>query len=144
MTGLLIVSHILSAIVKKRPRYDLSDFTLRKEKLEKNVNLFLDQFKKNSVVIWGAGHQSLAIITLLNIGKRIKFVIDSATFKQGKFTPATHIPIVHPDELRNESIEAVIIMAASYSDEVANIIRNEFKLNIKVTILRDYGLEHIK
>jgi hypothetical protein len=32
-------------------------------------------------------------------------------------------------------------MAASYSDEVARIIRQKFDKNINISILRDFGLE---
>ena len=62
-------------------------------------------------------------------------------FKQDKYTPATHLPIVSPDALDSDPVEAVIVMAASYSDEVARIIRQKFTGNLNVAILRDFGLE---
>ena len=43
--------------------------------------------------------------------------------------------------LREKPVDAVIVMAASYSDEVAKKIRQNFDKNIDVSILRDYGLE---
>ena len=80
---------------------------------------------------------------MANLGEKIKYVIDTATFKQGRFTPATHIPIVEPDRLNLDPPEAVIVMAASYSDEVAGIIREKFDPELNVVILRDFGLEMI-
>ena len=85
----------------------------------------------------------MAIISLMNLNKKIKYVVDSAVFKQGKYTPATHIPIVPPDTLNSDPVGAVIVMAASYSDEVAGIIRKKFGKGISVSILRDFGLEEI-
>jgi len=79
----------------------------------------------------------------MNLADKIRYVIDSAVFKQGKYTPATHIPIVHPDTLNSDPVDAIIVMAASYSDEVARIIRQKFDRNINVAILRDFGLETV-
>ena len=91
--------------------------------------------------MWGAGHQALAVIALANIQDRICYVVDSAPFKQGKYTPASHLPIVSPDELISNSVDAVIVMAASYSDEVANTLRLKYPADLEIAILRDYGLE---
>ena len=71
----------------------------------------------------------------------IRYVVDSAPFKQGKFTPATHLPVVPPATLNTDPVEAVIVMAASYSDEVAGIIARDFGGRLKVAILRENGLE---
>ena len=95
------------------------------------------------MAIWGAGHQALAIIALTKIADKIRYVVDAAPFKQGKYTPATHLPIVAPDTLRADPVEAVIVMAASYSDEVAGILRRQFSPQIKIAILRDFGLEMV-
>ena len=135
--------YILSVVVKKRAGLDLSYFLSHKEKLKKEIGNYVKRFSKNSVAIWGAGHQSLAIMSLVALEGKIKYVVDSATFKQGKFTPATHIPIVAPNELNSDTPEAIIVMAASYSDEVAGIIRNDYNPEIDVVILREFGLEMI-
>ena len=74
------------------------------------------------------------------MGDKIKYVVDSAPFKQRKFTPATHIPIVSPDKLISDPVDAIIVMAGSYSDEVVKIVRKEY--NIKnVAVLTNSGLK---
>ena len=78
---------------------------------------------------------------MTNLADKIKYVVDSATFKQGKFTPVTHIPIVSPEKLNTDPADAVIVMAAGYSDEVAKLIRQKFDGKINVAILRNFGLE---
>jgi len=135
--------YILSAVVKKRAGLDLSRFQAHRENLKRDVTNYLKKFPENTVVIWGAGHQSLAIISLLGLGDKIRYVVDSATFKQGKYTPATHIRIVEPDRLNLDPPAAVIVIAASYSDEVVSIIRKDYSPDIKISILRDFGLEKI-
>jgi hypothetical protein len=122
----------------------LSDFQSYQAKLKNETEKYLSLFKDKKVAIWGASHQALAILSLLNLSGRIEYVIDSAKFKQGKFTPATHIPIVAPDKLNSDPVDAVIVMAAGYSDEVVKIIRQKFDKKINISILRDFGLEIIK
>lgn len=136
--------YIISAVVRKRKRIDLADFSHRQVKLKHEIEAYLRLFKYKKVAIWGASHQALTIISLLNLSDKIMYVIDSAAFKQGKFTPATHIPIVAPDKLYSDPADAVIVMAAGYSDEVAKIIRQKFNKNISISIVRNYGLDVIK
>lgn len=131
--------YILSAVVKKRKLLDLSSFYDKQKVIETDIKKYIYKFK--SIAIWGAGHQSLSIISLLNLKNKIKYIIDSATFKQGKYSPATHIPIVSPQQAKMNPVESIIVIAGSYSDEVANIIKREFDKNIKVAILKDFGLE---
>ena len=136
--------YIISTVVKKKLKANLSDFHNCQVKLKNEIEGHLSLFKDKKIAIWGASHQALAIISLLNLAGKITYVIDSATFKQGKFTPATHIPIVAPEKLYSDPVDAVIVMAAGYSDEVARIIRQKFDKNINISILRDFGLEIIK
>lgn len=134
--------YIISAIVKKRKKYDLSALYQKRTEISEMIVSYLEQ--KNTqgkrVAVWGAGHQALAVLALSDINDKIECVIDSAPFKQQKFTPATHIPIVAPEILKENKIGAVLIMAAGYSDEVARIMKKRYS-GIDIAILRDYGIE---
>jgi hypothetical protein len=81
------------------------------------------------------------MLALTGIADRIRYVVDSAPFKQGRYTPATHLPIVAPEALRSDPVDAVIVMAASYSDEVVGVIRERCDRNMRVAVLRDFGLQ---
>jgi SAM-dependent methyltransferase len=135
--------YIISAVVKKRVKLELKQFSNHQLKLKSEIEEYINQSENKKIAIWGAGHQALAIISLMDLSNRVKYVVDSAIFKQGKYTPATHIPIVSPETLESDPVDAVIIMAASYSDEVSRIIRQRFNKNLRVSILRDHGLEVI-
>jgi hypothetical protein len=135
--------YIISAVVKKRVKLDLEQFSNQQLKLKSEIEEYINQSGNKKIAIWGAGHQALAIISLMDLASSVKYVVDSAIFKQGKYTPATHIPIVSPETLESDPVDAVIIMAASYSDEVSRIIRQRFNKNLRVSILRDHGLEVI-
>jgi 2-polyprenyl-3-methyl-5-hydroxy-6-metoxy-1,4-benzoquinol methylase len=136
-------NYVISAIVKKRSPLDLSLFREQMTQLRAGIESYLRRFAAGRVAVWGAGHQALALIALLDLSDKLKYVVDYAPFKQGKFTPATHVPIVPPETLNTDLVDAVIVMAASYSDEVAGILRQRFGGSIAVAIMRDFGLEEI-
>ena len=133
--------YIVSAVVRKRKKLDLSLFHQSQEKINKEVAEYISRFNIGKVAVWGAGHQSFAVLSLLGLGGKIRYVVDSAPFKQGKFAPSTHIPIVSPDKLSSDPVEAIIIMAGSYSDEVLRIVREKFDVKMDIAILRESGLE---
>jgi hypothetical protein len=133
--------YVISAVVKKRAPLDISHFRECQAHLKRELERYIRRFGSKQVAIWGAGHQALAVIALLNLAGGIRYVVDSAVFKQGKYTPATHLPIVSPEALRSDPVRAVIVMAASYSDEVVRTIREQFGRNMKVSVLRDSTLE---
>jgi SAM-dependent methyltransferase len=135
--------YVISVVVRKRSRLDISHFHAYREKIKADIDEYLSRFATRRVAVWGAGHQALAIIALTGIADRIRYVVDSAPFKQGRYTPATHVPIVAPEALQADPVDAVIVMAASYSDEVAGIVRQRFDPSMSVAILRDFGLEMV-
>jgi SAM-dependent methyltransferase len=135
--------YILSAVVRKRAPTNLTFFDRFRTDISSQLNHYINRFPSQKVAVWGAGHQSLAVIALADLANKIAYVIDSAPFKQGKYTPATHLPIVAADYLKTNPVEAIIVMAASYSDEVARLIRTRYGYGMKVAILRDNGLEEI-
>jgi 2-polyprenyl-3-methyl-5-hydroxy-6-metoxy-1,4-benzoquinol methylase len=135
--------YILSAAVRKRKRLDLSRFHEHRQQLKSQMEGYIRRFGNKRVAIWGAGHQALAAISLMKLGDKVKYVVDSATFKQGKYTPATHVPIVSPDALESDPVDAIIVMAASYSDEVAKNLQRKSGGNMSISVFRDFGLEPI-
>lgn len=135
--------YILSAVVVKRAATDLRFFSEFKRKISQSLHAYLDRFSAGKVAVWGAGHQALAVIALAEIAQRIVCIVDSAPFKQGKYTPATHLPIVAPEAMESYALEAIIVMAASYSDEVARIIRQRYPQIKYLAVLRDDGLEEL-
>ena len=133
--------YIISCVIRKRSKLDISGFYKHQVKITKDIEKYIGNYKNGKVAIWGAGHQALTIISLINVADKIRYVVDSAPFKQNKYTPVNHIPIVSPDALKSDPVDAIIIMAASYSDEVVKIIRNEFNNKIDIVILRNDGLK---
>ena len=92
------------------------------------------------VAVWGASHQALTLLALAH-ATNVAYVVDSAPFKQGRLTPATHLRVVAPAHLAVVPPAAVLVMAAGYSDEVAHILRTALGYRGRVGILRDSGVE---
>ena len=135
-------NYIISAKVRKRSEMPVHGFTQKYQSLKRQMADFLaEQHRKGKkVAVWGAGHQALANLSLLDMADHIVYVIDSAKFKQNKYTPATHIPIVAPERLKNREVQTVIIMAAGYSQEVKQIMQREYP-QIECVIMTEDGLE---
>jgi hypothetical protein len=69
--------------------------------------------------------------------------VDSAKFKQDKYTPGTHLLIKDPQSIHQDLPKAIIIMAAAYSDEVVKTLGSEYPRVKNIAILREDGLEAI-
>ena len=133
--------YILSAEVRKRPKLNVTKFLKIQEKIKSELGAYIGRYSYKTVAIWGAGHQALAVIAMSNCSDHLKYIIDSASFKQGKYTPATHLPIMSPDTLNTDSPEAIIVMAAGYSNEVVRLILDKYPSVKNIAVLRENQLE---
>tara|TARA_B110000196_G_C21139646_1_gene663089 strand:+ start:419 stop:1567 length:1149 start_codon:yes stop_codon:yes gene_type:complete len=133
--------YILSVEVKKKSPLVVENFESKFKSLNAELNNYIDQFNGKEVVVWGAGHQSLTIISLSKIYERISYIVDSAKFKQNKFTSGTNIKITPPEFLNLEKPDALIIIAAGYSDEVKKIVLDQYKFIKNIAIVREDNLE---
>lgn len=136
-------NYILSAQVRKRTPLRTSGFVSKQGKIVDELHRYVEKFQKEDVVVWGAGHQALAVLSLAGLQDKVSHVIDSADFKQGKYTPGTHLYIKSPDSLKEDRPRAIIVMAAAYSDEVAAQIKNRYPEVDCIAILREEGLEEV-
>jgi len=132
--------YILSAEVKKKKSLNLDYFKNSQARITKQILNFIDN-SNEKVIIWGAGHQSLAVIALAGIHDSIECIVDSATFKQEKYTPASHIKIKSPEYLLETPLKSLIVMGGGYSDEIADVVKSKYKNINNLAILREDKLE---
>ncbi len=135
----------LSVIVKKRPQMDtenlLECYVNLKREMESYMK-YLDAWDKK-VAVWGASHQGFTLAATTKLGERARYIIDSAPFKQGKFAPASHLPIVGPDHFHEHPVDAIIITAPGYTDEIAASIRQKFGTSVEIRAMRSNHLEMV-
>jgi hypothetical protein len=63
----------------------------------------------------------------------LDFTVDRSTYKQGLFTPGTHIPILEPDEIRRQRPDYVFILPWNVKDEIM----------AQMAAIRDWGGQFI-
>jgi SAM-dependent methyltransferase len=95
------------------------------------------QDRPGKLIVWGASHQSFTLLGCSGISKHISFIVDSAKFKQGRFSPGSHILICAPDVLLEEPISGLIIIAPNYTDEILSIARSQMRLNCPIVSIRN-------
>ena len=93
--------------------------------------------------IWGASHQGFTLASTTVIGDFARYIIDSAPFKQGRYAPASHLPIVAPDHFLKEPVDAILIVAPGYTEEIAKSIVEKFGRNVEILALKSNHLERI-
>ena len=72
-----------------------------------------------TVAGYGAPGKSATLLHYCGIGKDlIEYTVDRSPYKQGRFLPGTHIPIYHPDRIRETKPDYVVILPWNLKDEI--------------------------
>src|ERR1700723_207004 len=72
-----------------------------------------------TVAGYGAPGKSATLLNYCGIGKDlIEYTVDRSPHKQGRFLPGSHIPIYHPDRIRETKPDYVVILPWNLKDEI--------------------------
>jgi SAM-dependent methyltransferase len=75
--------------------------------------------QSKSVAGYGAPGKSATLLHYCGIGKDlIEYTVDRSPYKQGRFLPGNHIPIFHPDRIRETRPDYVVILPWNLKDEI--------------------------
>ena len=121
----------LSAIVKKRTPLTAIPFKENQKQLTRDIDNFVGRFE--SATIWGAGHQTLMMLAMMERLDKIPYVVDSFKEKQYKYTHLTHKPVIPPEQLITQPVEGIVIIVGWQYKEVLQRIE-ELNLNPKPAI----------
>ncbi|HWA15924.1 MAG TPA: class I SAM-dependent methyltransferase [Gemmatimonadales bacterium] len=97
---------------------------------------FLIGAKRNrkKVVGYGAPGKGNTLLNYCGIrGDFLDFTVDRNHHKHGKYTPGTHIPILHPDKLREARPDYVLILPWNLKTEIMN----------QLSFIREWGGEFV-
>jgi len=130
----------LSAVIKKRTSLTALPFKENQKQLIQDIENFVAKFE--SATIWGAGHQTLMMLTMMECLDKIPYVVDSFTEKQYLYAPATHKRILPLEQLVDQPVEAIVIIVGWQYREVLKRIE-ELNLNPKpaIALIRKATLE---
>jgi SAM-dependent methyltransferase len=89
------------------------------------VEFLLETAKQGkSVAGYGAPGKSATLLHYCGIGKDlIAYTVDRSPYKQGRFLPGNHIPIFHPDRIRETKPDYVVILPWNLKDEIMEQLR---------------------
>lgn len=96
-----------------------------------------------TLAIWGASHQGFTLAATTCLGAAAKYIIDSAPFKQGRYAPASHLPIVAPSYFQEHPADLILIAAPGYTQEIAGVIRQQFGSQVEIWTMRSDHLERL-
>jgi 2-polyprenyl-3-methyl-5-hydroxy-6-metoxy-1,4-benzoquinol methylase len=96
-------------------------FSEQVRRTKRNLLSFLIAAKEQGKSICGYGAPGKGNTLLNYCGIRsdfMDFTVDRNTYKQGRFLPGTHIPIHHPDRIREAKPDYVLILPWNFKDEI--------------------------
>lgn len=97
------------------------EFGKRVDTLRAELLTLLGKLKaeNRSIAIYGASAKGSTLLNYFGVGKEtLDFAVDRSTFKQGHFTPGTHLPILAPEKLVEEVPDYVLLLTWNFADEI--------------------------
>ena len=94
------------------------------QKLDRLRIELLDLLKKikadgKHIAVYGASAKSATLLNYYGIGADVlDYVADRSTFKQGLFTPGTHLPILSPETLLEGQPDYVLLLTWNFAEEI--------------------------
>ncbi|SFG36430.1 class I SAM-dependent methyltransferase [Oribacterium sp. WCC10] len=125
---------------------DVSALRESYDRMAKDINAHIEHLTESgkTLAIWGASHQGFTLAATTGLSGKVKYIIDSAKFKQGRFAPASHIPIVSPDHFGEDPVDEILIVAPGYTDEIAGIIKERYGSDVRVLVLKTDRIQDYK
>lgn len=114
----------LSAEAERIP-CDVSALKRNYEELRAQMAAYVERLKEKhlKLALFGAGHQGFTIAATTALCSYAEYIMDSAPFKQGKYAPASHIPIVSPAYFAEHPVDVVMVTAPGYVREITAQLR---------------------
>jgi 2-polyprenyl-3-methyl-5-hydroxy-6-metoxy-1,4-benzoquinol methylase len=87
------------------------------------LNFLIEEIQKGKKIIgYGAAAKGNTFLNYIGVKGTdlIKFVVDASPFKQGRFLPGSHIPVVDEEAVREYKPDYVIILPWNLKDEISD------------------------
>jgi 2-polyprenyl-3-methyl-5-hydroxy-6-metoxy-1,4-benzoquinol methylase len=117
------------ALLQKEVEFGLNDLTIyqnfqiKSEKVKDDFWDFLIQAKRGNkkVVAYGAAAKGNTLLNFAGVRKdMIQFVVDASPYKQSKFLPGVHIPVVEEAQIKELKPDYVVILPWNLKEEISN------------------------
>jgi len=123
------ISNNITALLKKEESRGITNLSYYKDFGEKALKVKLDlvsflieqKRKGKKVAAYGAAAKGNTLLNYCGVkNDLIEFVVDANPNKQNKFLPASHIPVVDENFLKNNKPDYVLILPWNLKDEIMN------------------------
>ena len=102
----------------------------------KVIDLLTKLKKQNKIIVgYGAPAKGNTLLNYFKIGNEIlDYIVDDSKFKQGLYTPGTHIPVVSSEMLKTKKPDYVFILAWNFSESIISNLSWLRKKKVKFII----------
>ena len=96
-------------------------FGQRVLELKKSLIVLIEKLKAEgkSIAAYGASAKGSTLLNFFGLNhESLSFVADRSTYKQGRLTPGTHIPIVAPEQLLARKPDYTLLLTWNFANEI--------------------------
>ena len=96
-------------------------FSERVMGLKAELNCLLKRFKAEGkrIAAYGASAKGSTLLNYFGLGTEcLDFVVDRSSYKQGRLTPGTHLPILAPEQLLKRQPDYTLLLTWNFADEI--------------------------
>ena len=97
------------------------DFARRVKVIKRDLVKYLTRARKNGlrIVGYGASAKGNVLLNYCQIDSAVlDYVVDSIAYKQGRYTPGTHIPIYPESRLDEDMPDYTLLLSWNFADEI--------------------------
>ena len=124
------------ALVRKIPADDFVGLQSALDLVTRDLRDFVATYRAQGkrVAVWGSGGKGVTALAVARL-RDVAYVVDSDPNKQGRLTPVSHLPIVAPDKLLTDPVDALILTALAHRDEILTELHGRIGFRGAIAVL---------